>query len=274
MVFKIFDVSPAKSHCLFLNNYALHTYNNIRMERTIELTGTSSELSAYFNHPLSKQTTYRSMKIGLLSIATYNSVPNIESGVNNAFHFTHNGASKSVLLPTGTYEIKDIEAALRVEMLKLNVKFFILSDKVLQKCVIKCGKINIDFTKKNTFRSLLGFKSAILKFSPDKDTTEHIADNLVNMNSINSINVDVDIAEGTYKNGVQSHSIYQFTPKVPTGYKIFLLPSNIIYYNVTRNVIDSIRVRFTDQRGQLVNFRKEVITVVLHLIEEHYGNRI
>jgi hypothetical protein len=244
------------------------------MERTIELTGTSSELSAYFNPPLTKQLISRSMKIGLLSIVTYNTLPNIEAGVINGFHFTHNGVQKSVFLPTGTYEIKDIEAALREEMTKLEVKFFIISDKVLQKCIIKCGKINIDFTKKNTLRSLLGFKSTVLKFAANKDVTEHIADNLVNMNSINSINVEVDIAEGTYKSGVQSHSIYQFTPKVSTWYKIILSPNNLIYYNVTKNLIDSIRVRFTDQRGQLVNFRKEVITVVLHLIEENYGNRI
>jgi hypothetical protein len=244
------------------------------MERTIELTGTSSELSAYFNPPLTKHLISRSMKIGLLSIVTYNTLPNIEAGVNNGFHFTHNGVQKSVFLPTGTYEIKDIEAALLEEMTKLEVKFFIISDKVLQKCIIQCGKINIDFTKKNSFRSLLCFKSAVLKFAANKDVIEHIADNLVNMNYLISINVEVDIAEGTYKNGVQSHSIYQLTPKVPTGYKIIMSPNNLIYYNVTKNVIDSIRVRFTDQRGQLVNFRKEVITVVLQLIEENYGNRI
>ena len=48
----------------------------------------------------------------------------------------------------------------------------------------------------------------------------HESENVVNILSINSILVNIDIISGSYVNGTTKNTIYSFFPKVSPGYKI------------------------------------------------------
>ena len=82
---------------------------------------------------------------------------------------------------------------------------------------------------------------------------------------MNALCIDCSIAEGSYLNGRPVHIIHQLFSNVPPGFKIFESPKTIIFLPVTVKVIDKITVKILDQNLDLVNFRKETITVRLHV---------
>jgi hypothetical protein len=97
----------------------------------------------------------------------------------------------------------------------------------------------------------------------------HISDFPCKISKINGLCVECNIVSGAYKNGEQVHVIHEFCPSVPSGYKIIESPSNVIYLSINTKQLDEITIKITDQDGNLVNFREEVITVRLHLRRIH-----
>ena len=61
------------------------------------------------------------------------------------------------------------------------------------------------------------------------------------------------------------HVIHKFFLVVPPGYSIVEKPSEVIYLPINTKEINEIILKITDQNGNLVNFRGEVITIRLHL---------
>lgn len=175
--------------------------------------------------------------------------------------FTYRGF-EIVTLPHGSYEIDDIaqflknfvpgdsQEALGVELRPNNVTL---------RSEIRSAH-EIDFASPDSLGSLLGFEKK--RLTPN---VWHVSDNIVNILRVNALRVECSIVSGAYSNGDPVHTIHEFSPNVPPGYKISEAPSNVIYLPVKQRVIDNITVRILDQDGEVVNFRGEVITVRLHL---------
>ena len=72
----------------------------------------------------------------------------------------------------------------------------------------------VDFRKHKSINSLLGFDSNLYT------SGFHESDNMVNILTINSILVNIDIISGSYVNGSTQPTIYSFFPDVFPGYKI------------------------------------------------------
>ena len=72
----------------------------------------------------------------------------------------------------------------------------------------------VDFKRNNSMNSLLGFDSK------HYSTGLHESENMVNILTINSILVNIDIISGSYVNGSTQPTIYSFFPDVSPGYKI------------------------------------------------------
>ena len=70
---------------------------------------------------------------------------------------------------------------------------------------------------------------------------------MVNILSINSILVNIDIISGSFVNGTTKNTVYSFFPKVSPGYKIIKSPVNLVYLPITLDVIDGLEVSITDQ---------------------------
>ena len=80
----------------------------------------------------------------------------------------------------------------------------------------------VDFRKDKSINSLLGFHSNL-------NTLEfHESENMVNILTINSLLVNIDIISGSYINGSTQPTIYSFFPDVSPGYKIIEKPHNLL----------------------------------------------
>jgi hypothetical protein len=194
-------------------------------------------------------------EIGLLSIDTYNSIPNVDI-TNHAFNF---GNKEVIYIPTGTYEVEAIFKYLQRKLHEHKHDFTYETNLNTFRTSIQCS-VDIDFTKHNSVGPLLGFHNRVLIAHK-----KHISDVIVDIFRVNIIDVHCNISSGSYTNGVPSHSLYAFAPKVGAGFKIHEVPSDVIYLPVDAKQLDDIYIKLVDQDGNLIDFRKERITVRLHI---------
>lgn len=193
--------------------------------------------------------------LGLIDFETYNSIPNIDNS-NNVFRYFNN-INKTITFPEGSYEITDIEKYLQSIIGEHEIT--LKSNNNTLKCELWCN-YDIDFRTPTSIGPLLGFSKKLLKAG-----RTHISDIPVNINRVNVVRVECDIVGSSYLNGKEIHTIYQFAPSTSPGYKIIEVPHNVIYLPIKTKRLDTITVRLLDQDGVPINFRKETITVRLHL---------
>lgn len=222
--------------------------------QTLSLSGVSSELECYFFPPIEVG---GRAEMGVLSLQTYNSVPNIGPGCNTIGVICGNSETVWIKIPTGCYELIALEAKIQ-ELLEAHVTFFVLTaDNNTLKCLLYCSN-DIDLNTENSIAPLLGFDKRVLK-----GRTKHESNSLVKIMNINSIKVECNLALGSFENGEQSHTIHEFYPTVPPGYKIVEIPRYCILYKLKTNSIDHVRVSLKDQNNRLINFQGETINVRL-----------
>lgn len=223
--------------------------------QTLSLSGNSSELECYFFPPIEVG---EKSEIGLLSLQTYNCMPNVEEGRNTLGVVKDSGETMLIVIPTGCYEIITLETKIR-ELLGSNVRFFnLIADNSTLKCVLNCSN-DVKLDVENSIASLLGFKN--------RRTLEaelnHESDNVLKIMEVNCIKVECNLVSGSFDNGEQSHSIHEFYPAVPPGFKIVEIPKYCILYKLKTNTIDYVRISLKDQNDKLINFREETVNVRL-----------
>ena len=94
----------------------------------------------------------------------------------------------------------------------------------------------VDFRRYNSINSLLGFDSKLYTSRFNE------SENMVNILTINSILVNIDIISGSYVNGSTQLTIYSFFPNVSPGYKIIENPHNLLYLPIAADTIHSITI--------------------------------
>ena len=127
--------------------------------------------------------------VGLLSFNTYNSIPNIQEGCNKFYY-----ANDVFTFDSGAYELDVINETLQSVLGKENISLY--GDHTTLKTKLKCTQ-DVDFSKPNSIGPLLGFSPRLLRHGDGL----HVSDEKVNIFSVNSINIDLDIAQSGYKNG-------------------------------------------------------------------------
>ena len=91
--------------------------------------------------------------------------------------------------------------------------------------------------------TLLGFHSKLYTSGFNE------SENMVNIFTINSILVNIDIIWGSYVNDSKQSTICSFFPDVSPGYKIIKNPHNLLYLPITADTIHSSTIWLTDQNG-------------------------
>lgn len=202
----------------------------------------------------------------LLDLTTYNSIPNIVEGINNKLHYYKTKDSKNEYydleeysLPTGSYEIDDINDLIQKNLGKDNIA--ILGNNNTMKTDIT-SKYFLDFSKEQTIGELLGFTKSRGILEANKP---HTGDSTVNILKVTTIDITCNIIQGSYRNGENSHILHTFYPSVPPGFKLIERPNNLVYLPLNTSYISDIVLNILDQDGNIVDFRGEPITVRLHI---------
>lgn len=219
----------------------------------LTLSGRSSVLETQY-FPSIELSADKHYVLGLVEFLTFYSIPNIDIG-NNKFYV----GEEIITLPTGSWEIEDIESHLQTILSPKGITLNIKPNNNTLRCIIKCNKV-IDFQPEDSIGRLLGFTKRSL--SPD---ITYESDLPVAILKINALRVECNITSGAYINGEKVHTIHEFFPAVPPGYKIIEVPTQVIYLPITVKSIDNLQLRIVDQDGNLVNFCGEVITIRLHI---------
>ena len=145
--------------------------------------------------------------------------------------------------------------------MKTIILTFSANSNTLKSVLILEKDYQVDFNHRDSLAKVLGFTGT--KYTRGF----HESENPVNILSINSILINIDIISGSYVNGKTKNTIYSFFPKVSPGFKIVESPLNLVYLPVTLDTIDNIHVMITDQDNQLLDLRNEKLTIRFHIRE-------
>ena len=210
-------------------------------------------------------------EIALVNLETYYSFPNINE-TNNVFVYSPDNGNSwvKIKIPGGSYEIDDINNTIQHEMEKrghhdpINEDYYInisADSNTLKSILILEKDYQVDFNHQNSLAKVLGFTGT--KYTKGF----HESENVVNILSIKSILVNIDIISESYVNGTTKNTIYSFFPKVSPGYKIIETPINLVYLPITLDTIDRLGVSITDQDDHLLNLRNKKLTIRFHIRE-------
>ena len=198
-----------------------------------------------FNEPI-----FNTTKLGLIGLSVYNSVFNVNRE-NNQFLYSDNKA-----VTTGTYELTELAELIKEET---NGNVIIEPDKNTMKSLMEIKQGAINFDVENSIASLLGFRKAVYK--QGKYTSQKIVDIV----GFSTINIHCNVISGVKDNGNNTDIRYTFTLTEPTGYLINIIPTNILYRNVTKDRIEYIEFHIKDEHGRPIDFNGDVLSFTLHL---------
>lgn len=238
------------------------------MNHLLAFTSTASEMIQQYHPPIELDVN-GSYGIALYSLNTYNTIPNIQKGKNDTLVLAEDetGNVTKLTLVEGSYELEQIHTELQRQAKELaKVKDFeIVADYITHRVKMRClsdNTVNIYFPRETTsLGKLLGFSQEYYY-----GNKWHNSDIPVSISNVNEINVECSLVDGSYRNGEKCHTLYSFYPDVAPGYKIIERPTQLVYLPIgKRDQITYIAIRLVNQRGELVNFCGEEITIQLDL---------
>ena len=234
------------------------------------VSGDKSNFKTLFN-PKIELDSKKVYEIALVNLETYYSFPNIDDS-NNTFVYSHDQGQTwtKIKIPIGSYEIDDINNYLRFEMERVGHYDEVNNEPLINiaansntlKCILIIGQgYQLDFNQANNISKVLGFTGQ--KYGEGF----HESEKPVNILSINSILVNIDIIGGSYVNGKTKNTIYSFFPDVSPGFKIIESPVNLVYLRILPYTIQNLNLSITDQDENLLNLRGEKLTARFHIRE-------
>jgi len=234
----------------------------------ILLSEKSAQIRTKFN-PLIQLDKTKKYEMALVSLETYYSFPNIDATKNNFRYSPDDGTTWiNIDIPEGSYEIEDINEHIQ-RIMKENGHYnddknnitLEPNNNTLRSVLDIAASYRVDFTTENSVRTVLGFNSQIYTAGYNE------SEDIINILSVSSLRVTIDIIAASYSNGEQGNIIYSFFPSVGPGYKIIEVPVNLVYLPITLYTISTMETKLTDQTGKLINLRGEELSIRFQIRE-------
>ena len=201
-----------------------------------------------------------SSKLGLIRLSVYNSQFNVDRR-NNQFLYDTQGETwtdtRILAVIPGAYELIEIAELIKEET---NGNVIIDPDKKTRKNLKEIKQVSINFHIENSIAPLLGFRKIVYK--KGKYTSQKIVDIM----GFSTINLHCNVISGVTDNGNNTDILYAFTLTEPPGYLINIIPTNILYQNVTKDRIEYIVFHIKDEHGRPTDFNGDVLSFTLHLV--------
>src|SRR5271165_5897498 len=173
------------------------------MSTSFILTGNSSNFTTRFNSIILDPT--KQYEAALLSLDTYNSIPNIIEGKNNVFKYYNGEAWKTTTLSTGAYELNAINNEIKRQIITNDdseTALDITADVSTLKSIVNIDNPNckVDFGVFNSIGSVLGFETIADRCGDIDPVIGHgynESPSKVDITHINCILVNIDIISGS-----------------------------------------------------------------------------
>ena len=116
-------------------------------------------------------------------------------------------------------------------------------------------------------RSFLGFLSSFTPYWDYKPTNAdnpgvYTSDEILNLNTINEIQLNFDLIDGSVVTGVRGPILFRFILDKPAGYKVFCEPETTHYKKLNHSLLKSINFYSENDKQEEVEFIGE--TLILH----------
>ena len=128
------------------------------------------------------------------------------------------------------------------------------------KCLMEIKQGPISFDVENSIASLLGFRKAVHK--QGKYTSQKIVDIM----GFSTINIHCNVISGAKDRGKDTDILYTFNLTESPGNLINIIPTNILYQNVTKDRIEYIEFHIKDEHGRPIDFNGDVLSFTIHLV--------
>ena len=156
----------------------------------------------------------------------------------------------------GAYELIETAEIIKVET---NGNVIIEPDKNTMKSLMEIKQGAISFDIENSIAPTLGFRKAVYKQS------KYTSHKIVDIMGFSTINIHCNVISGVKDNGNNKDILYTFTLTETPGYLINIIPTNILYQNVTKVRIEYIEFYIKDEHGRSIDFNGDVLKFTLHL---------
>ena len=203
---------------------------------------------------------FNSSKLGLIRLSVKNSVFNVNRRNNYLLYDTQGETwsdTRILAVIPGAYELIKIAEIIKKET---DGNVIIEPDKNTMKCLMEIKQGVLSFDIENSLASLLGFRKIIYKKGRYK------SQKIIDIMGFSTINIHCNVISGAKDNCKDTHILYTFNLTEPPGYLINIIPTNILYQNVTKDRIDYIEFHIKDEHGRPIDFNGDVLSFTFHLI--------
>lgn len=213
--------------------------------------------------------------ITLTDFVGWSNFPNVDRTNNKFYYKTSNtGVLKTLTIPFGSYGVEDYN----FEVKKLitangdnadNVNIAGSTTQLKSIITIKDG-YQVLFNQLNSWRQRLGFNAvdstALQQAKLDLKTNgEHISQNNVNITDVQLILIHCSLSTGYNINGKVSNVIYSIPNNITPGSMIGIKDNKKIHTYMNTKQFSEIRIWFTDQNLNPINFNRETVSVELYI---------
>ena len=209
-------------------------------------------------------------KIAVDYVSTYNSIPNVTLK-NFTFEYNNGTSTKTVYLRTGSYEIDKLNEEIIFQM-KANGDYDTANDEPyitiepnpsrLTVTVNVKGNYVLNLDKDTSIGPMLGFHQTI-----NLPAGQYESPNTVNIIKVNGIIITCNLVDSTYLNGKRINALYSFPIEVSPGFRMVSHPSTPQYHKIIQDRVSLLTVTLTDESGDLLDLRGELITIRLRIEE-------